>query len=710
VAEVRIDIEANVAEAQRNLEKLTRTADKTSKDIESGFSRANQIFNSFVGNLAANAAGAAFSALGKAAGALVGVFEDGIEAAQRQQDAINKLNTALALAGDFSDDASQSLQEYASALQEASVVGDEVILEQLALAKSFGVSNEQAKELVSAALNLSQATGISLDGAVKNLGKTLGGLTGELGESVPALRGLSKEALQSGAAIELISQRFGGAAEAATRTFSGAITQASNTFGDLTEVLGGFITSSPAVIAAVNAFNGIFKNLQTSFGANQDVAQRFIKDVLLVIIDAFAATVVAIDSTRAAFDSLFTGVVNLSLRATLGVQNLLAVIGQTTESELEATREAIRLADEDFKKAFDPGETASNILGFAAEVRGAIEQSADATDKQAESLLALNAAANEAKAGTAGLTEEQKKLQTQAITLLQQLGVETTTITERVLTQQEQLLVDSYAKRLITQEEYNLGQALLEADRLNKEKEVREKAITDEIGQLLARNDALLQINDAYVLEEITRNNERLAILEQSEDLSVQKRIEIQAKLAAAERRLNDQRLQATQTFLGGIGQAVALGGRKTFKATKAFSIAEAIIQGFLAVQRALASAPPPFNFIAAAGVGAATAANVIKIQRQQPPGFQTGLTEVPAGFPNDSFAARLTSGERVVSGPQNEDLKEFIASNSQNAGLLESINARLQSLELAVTVNVGGETIVNTINREIRQGRLLQV
>lgn len=710
MAEIRIDIEANVAEAQKNLQSLTRTAEKTSKDIESGFSRANQIFNSFVGNLAANAATGAFNALRSAAGALIGVFEDGVEAAQRQQDAINKLNTALALAGDFSDEASQSLQEYASALQETSTVGDEVILEQLALAKSFGVSNEQAKELVSAALNLSQATGISLDGAVKNLGKTLGGLTGELGESVPALRGLSKEALQSGAAIELIQQRFGGAAEAATRTFSGAITQASNTFGDLTEVLGGFITNSPAVIAAVNAFNSIFKSLQGSVGANSEAAERFIREVLLVLIDAFAVTVASIDATRAAFEALFTGIVNLSLRATLGVQNLLSLIGETTESELEATLEAIRLADEDFKNAFNASETADNILGFAAQVRGAIEESSAATDKQAQSLLALNEAANQAKAGTAGLTEEQKKLQSQAIELLQKLGVETTTITERVLTDQEKLLVESYAKRLITQEEYNLGQALLEAERLQKEQEVREKAITDEINQLLARNDALLQINDAFVIEEINRNNERLAILEQSEDLSVQKRIEVQAKLVAAEQRLTQQRLSAVQGFFNGLAQATALGGKRAFKATKAFSTAEAIIQGFLAVQRALASAPPPFNFIAAAGVVAATTANVIKIQRTQPPGFQTGLTEVPAGFPNDTFAARLTSGERVVSAPQNQDLKEFIASNSQNAGLLSSINSRLQNLELAVTVNVGGETIVNTINRELRQGRVLQV
>jgi len=57
----------------------------------------------------------------------------------------------------------------------------------------------------------------------------------------------------------------------------------------------------------------------------------------------------------------------------------------------------------------------------------------------------------------------------------------------------------------------------------------------------------------------------------------------------------------------------------------KAVAKGEAIVQGALAVTRALGSAPPPFNFIQAGLVTAATAAQVAKIQQQ---GFQSG------GFP----------------------------------------------------------------------------
>jgi len=49
--------------------------------------------------------------------------------------------------------------------------------------------------------------------------------------------------------------------------------------------------------------------------------------------------------------------------------------------------------------------------------------------------------------------------------------------------------------------------------------------------------------------------------------------------------------------------------------------------------------------------------------------GRAKGLTEVPPGFDNDGFLARLSSGERVVDSNANADLKEFLA-NAKSGGL----------------------------------------
>lgn len=81
-------------------------------------------------------------------------------------------------------------------------------------------------------------------------------------------------------------------------------------------------------------------------------------------------------------------------------------------------------------------------------------------------------------------------------------------------------------------------------------------------------------------------------------------------------------------------------------KLTKALSLVEAIAQGALAVQKALASAPPPINFIQAGIVGAAAAVQVAAIATQKIPSYYQGTASVPAP---DSTMATLHKGEAVL-------------------------------------------------------------
>jgi hypothetical protein len=97
----------------------------------------------------------------------------------------------------------------------------------------------------------------------------------------------------------------------------------------------------------------------------------------------------------------------------------------------------------------------------------------------------------------------------------------------------------------------------------------------------------------------------------------------------ANERALQEGRIQIISNALEALSELV---GRETV-AGKALAVAQATIDGFLAVQKALASAPPPFNFIAAATVGAATLANVRKIIATKIPGKGGGapVGQVPS-------------------------------------------------------------------------------
>lgn len=316
-------------------------------------------------NLLKAAAGAAIGVL--AGKAIANGISTVIEASNKQQDAINKLNVALKTAGDFSADASTDLQKFASNLQSVTTVGDETTLELLSLAKAFGVSNEQAKDLVSAAVDLSAATGLTLDGAVKNLGKTFSGLTGELGESVPALKNFSKEQLQAGAAIDLIIDRFGGSAQQQAQTYSASIIQLSNAYGDLQESLGDVITQNPVLVGAIKVIKETFEQLTQTIKNNQKDASAFVSSVVIGVAEAAPLFVAGISAMVTAVDE----VVNRFRLARAGIKELAAGLADffgddEGASKLRKEQEEIFQAVVDSEAAFDKIQSTLDTLGVAA--------------------------------------------------------------------------------------------------------------------------------------------------------------------------------------------------------------------------------------------------------------------------------------------------------------------------------------------------------
>jgi tape measure domain-containing protein len=94
----------------------------------------------------------------------------------------------------------------------------------------------------------------------------------------------------------------------------------------------------------------------------------------------------------------------------------------------------------------------------------------------------------------------------------------------------------------------------------------------------------------------------------------------------------------------------------------KAAAVTQATIDGVLAVQKALASAPPPANFALAAAVGVAAAANVAQILSQNTQGYAFGgdfKVGGVGGTDSQLVAFRATPGERVrVSTPAQDSAR----------------------------------------------------
>jgi len=76
---------------------------------------------------------------------------------------------------------------------------------------------------------------------------------------------------------------------------------------------------------------------------------------------------------------------------------------------------------------------------------------------------------------------------------------------------------------------------------------------------------------------------------------------------------------------MGNLKQIMKEGGEDSFQAYKRMAQAEAAIAGALAVQKALASAPPPVNIALAGTIGALTAVQVAAIEQQEYSGRKTG-------------------------------------------------------------------------------------
>lgn len=360
-----------------------------------------------------------------------------VRAASQQEDAVNKLNTQLALAGDFSKEASQSMQDFASELQKTTKFGDETTLQMLALAKTFRRSNEETQKLVLAATELSSAMGMSLDSAVKKLGKTFSGLTGQLGESLPMIRGLTAEQLRSGAALDLILQRFGGSAAAQVKTFSGGLQQLSNSWGDLKEEIGFVITQNQAVVNVINQVNKIISESSAEIRGNRQAYKELIAEGIITSINVIRLLAKELLSIGTAFQSLGTKIGGFAASASFAL-----------EGEFKLAREAWSLTSKELDKIDKNYNDRVALIesGFKS-ISDAAKGGLDAIKKGMES---IPESANVAKQAIHEVSEEQKQQSQQGLELANKLLSDSRTVYEQQLSQ----LQEARNAQKITEEQH----------------------------------------------------------------------------------------------------------------------------------------------------------------------------------------------------------------------------------------------------------------
>ena len=194
--------------------------------------------------------------------------------------------------------------------------------------------------------------------------------------------------------------------------------------------------------------------------------------------------------------------------------------------------------------------------------------------------------------------------------------------------------------RRLDQQKFEAEQELTETQRLQRLIEInqQEKLIQEERLQGII-NEANLgtqaRIDAEGALKDFTQaNNQELITLQKQQAANI---LAVEKKALADKQKLEAQKIQATLVSLSAVASLVD----QDSKAGKAIAVAQGLINTYLGVTQALASSPPPFNFIAAAATAAAGFKAVADIKR-------TRLPSAEASSPSSGS----TTGSFSVSAP----------------------------------------------------------
>ncbi|NOS67245.1 MAG: hypothetical protein HOO67_02675, partial [Candidatus Peribacteraceae bacterium] len=241
MAENKVGIEISVeGDAEAKLKGISDGFLKLGDDAEKGTKKASTSFDVFKGVLEARGVEKAIELVASAAEKLFEVFiVDGVKAAIAQEDAINKLNQALASAGEFSQEASKDFIEFAESMQDTTKFSNDAILRTGALIESLGhLSVDGLKGATTAAANLSAALGVDLETAARKLGLAAEGNVASFKKFGITVKEGATNAETFANAVAAVNAKFGGAAASQVLTFSGGVEQLKNNFDDLVKVFG----------------------------------------------------------------------------------------------------------------------------------------------------------------------------------------------------------------------------------------------------------------------------------------------------------------------------------------------------------------------------------------------------------------------------------------------------------------------------------------
>lgn len=335
----------NIDSALQDLQKKVgesgkKAGDAVGKGITDGLS--GSIGN--IGNIIKNNIGKiiGITSVAGAGYALASSLKAGFNEALEEGVSVKRLEAQLLGVGITSSKVRDEILDFADSFKTISSISGESITDQFTIGTSAGLSIEQYKTAVKAAIGLSNATGNSFESTFEQIAKTVSGSAGRLAQTNSELRGLTETQLKNGEAIDILAGKYNSFLSGEITSAGGALTVLSESFSDVFKAFSLGITNSASFVAIVKTLSDYFFKLSEDIegvSKNKDVFLPYINygitfiDVVRRISGAFQIAIGSIQLFAGfAFNAISVPLTMINNLKT-GIGGLIAATGELTNNK-----------------------------------------------------------------------------------------------------------------------------------------------------------------------------------------------------------------------------------------------------------------------------------------------------------------------------------------------------------------------------------------
>ena len=272
MSELTIQVKAATEQATKAFQEMGSKIENLSKKAEE-FSSAGKIsMGSFIGTLTGQAA---IQGINFVKDNIIGFFKESIKAASEAETGLNDFNTALAQNANYSKDASEKFQKFATHIQETTKFEDDAVIKSGALLESLtGLSEEGLEKATSAAIDLAARFHKDLPEAMEIIGRAFNGQTRELDRLGITYEKTGDTTKDFDTLLKTIQGRFGGTAQAEVKSYAGSVEQLKNAFGNFQEAIGKSFTQSGNTTTIIGGLTKAFQGLADIIEKTGELTQK----------------------------------------------------------------------------------------------------------------------------------------------------------------------------------------------------------------------------------------------------------------------------------------------------------------------------------------------------------------------------------------------------------------------------------------------------